>query len=197
MSAPAAHPTVEHSAEDILNAALKEMSSAWKGGRQAGAEEYLAQYPVLRNDPETAVRLIYEEICLRQEAGEANASSQVVARFPEFRTDLEVFLECYRLLGPAEGEPDFPSVNQWLGEFWLLQELGRGTCGRVFIATQPELADRPVVLKLTAGEEAEHLSLARLQHAPIVPLYLALDFPDRHLQGLCMPYLGGLTLADL
>jgi tetratricopeptide (TPR) repeat protein len=36
-----------------------------------------------------------------------------------------------------------------------------------------------------------------LQHSHIVPLYSAHDFPERGLHGLCMPYFGGFTLAEL
>src|SRR5262249_30049403 len=56
---------------------------------------------------------------------------------------------------------------------------------------------RPVVLKLAPLGGQEHLSLARLQHTHIVPLYWAQDFPRRKLRALCMPYLGGATLAQL
>src|SRR6185312_15080666 len=84
-----------------------------------------------------------------------------------------------------------------LGPFRLLAELGRGVRGRVFLAAESSLGDRIVVLKVTPREGGEHLSLARLQHAFIVPLYCVQDFPDRGLQALCMPYLGGLTLATL
>src|SRR5262249_50908030 len=76
-----------------------------------------------------------------------------------------------------------------------LAELGRGAGGRVFLAAQVGLADRHIVFKVTPREGDEHLSLARLQHAHIVPLYFVQEFPERHLQALCMPYLGGLTLA--
>lgn len=198
MNAPAvsSHLTVE-APLTLLNNAIQEMNAAWAEGRRVGAEEYLARYPALRGDPEAAVRLIYEEICLRQSVGEEDATAEVVARFPEFRTDLDLFFECYRLLGPGEVVPAFPSINEQVDEFHILAELGRGSCGRVYVATQPELADRPVVLKLSGGDGVEHLSLARLQHAHIVPLYLARDFPERRLQGLCMPYLGGMSLANL
>jgi serine/threonine protein kinase/tetratricopeptide (TPR) repeat protein len=199
MNAPAvsSSPTVDAPLA-LLNDALQEMNARWAEGRPVGADEYLARYAALRADPEAAVRLIYEEICLRQGAGQEGATAEVVARFPEYRTDLDLFLECYRLLGQGDIEPSFPSVNEQVDEFHILAELGRGSCGRVYVATQPELADRPVVLKLSAGVGGvEHLSLARLQHAHIVPLYLAREFPDRRLQGLCMPYLGGLSLANL
>src|SRR5439155_2607158 len=59
------------------------------------------------------------------------------------------------------------------------------------------LGDRPVVLKLTPCEAHEHLSLARLQHTHIVPLYSVQDHPEQGLRALCMPYFGGTTLARL
>ena len=79
--------------------------------------------------------------------------------------------------------------------------LGRGpgsrARGRVFLAVEPALADRPVVLKVTPRDGGEHLALARLQHPHIVPLYSVQDLPDRDLRVLCMPYLGGATLSQL
>ncbi len=93
--------------------------------------------------------------------------------------------------------PPTANVGQSLGEFHLLHELGRGACGRVFLATQRSLSDRPLVLKLTARFEEEHLSLARLQHTYIVPLYLVQDFPAENLLALCMPFVGGAAWSHL
>ncbi len=59
----------------------------------------------------------------------------------------------------------------------MIRELGRGALGRVFLATQPSLSDRLLAVKITARRGEEHLSLARLQHTNIVPLYLVQDFP--------------------
>jgi tetratricopeptide (TPR) repeat protein len=92
---------------------------------------------------------------------------------------------------------EFPEVGDALGDFDLILELGRGASGRTFLASQLALADRPVVLKVMPGDLDEHLSLASLQHTHIVPLYSAQLFPDRGLRGLCMPYLGGSSLARL
>src|SRR5262249_43958515 len=61
----------------------------------------------------------------------------------------------------------------------------------------PALADRPVVLKVMPADQEEHLSLARLQHTHIVPLYAEQTFPDLGLRALCMPYLGGASLARI
>jgi serine/threonine protein kinase len=52
-------------------------------------------------------------------------------------------------------------------------------------------------VKITPRRGEEHLSLARLQHTNIVPLYLVQDFPDEGLRALCMPYLGGATWAKV
>jgi serine/threonine protein kinase/Flp pilus assembly protein TadD len=93
--------------------------------------------------------------------------------------------------------PDYPETGQTLGEFRLLAELDRGAVSRVYLAEQVGLADRLLVLKLTPYSNEEHLTLARLQHTQIVPLYWVRDFPDRHLRSLCMPCLGGATLRQL
>src|SRR5262249_52987169 len=62
---------------------------------------------------------------------------------------------------------------------------------------QQSLADRPIVLKLVPRDGQEHLSLARLPHAHIVPLLFVQEVPARHLQILSMPWYGGLTLAQM
>src|SRR5207248_1384356 len=59
------------------------------------------------------------------------------------------------------------------------------------------VAGRPVVLKVMPRRAREHLRLARLQHTHIVPLHAAYEFPDRGLRVLCLPYLGGATLAQV
>ncbi len=79
--------------------------------------------------------------------------------------------------------------------FRLLKELGRGTFGRVFLATQTELAARPVALKVSANLAAESRALAQLQHTNIVPVY-SVHRSGSH-QAVCMPYFGSTTLATL
>src|SRR5438067_2144833 len=93
--------------------------------------------------------------------------------------------------------PSLADLGDVLGKFRLLTELGSGGQGRVVLATQTDLADRPVVLKLTPCDGGEHLSLARLQHTHIVPLYGVRDEPALHLRLLCMPYFGSATLSRL
>jgi tetratricopeptide (TPR) repeat protein len=174
-----------------------EMASCWRRGECRPTEDYLNREPVLWEQPEIALQLIYEEICLRLERGEEAAVEHVVARFPQWREQLDTLLECHRLLDTSSRERKPPAVGEMVGEFYLVAEMGRGAVGGVFLAVQPALADRPVVLKLTPCAGQEHLSLARLQHTHIVPLYTASDEPGRDVRILCMPYFGGASLARL
>jgi serine/threonine protein kinase/tetratricopeptide (TPR) repeat protein len=182
---------------DLGGRLAAEMARRWRAGERPRAEEFLARHPELADDPEAAVDLVYEEICLRQEAGEPSAEEEVLARFPQWRRQLQLLLECHRVLEPERSGPRFPEAGEDLGGFRLLAELGRGAVGHVFLARQPDLADRLVVLKLTPRRGDEHLSLARLQHTNIVPIYSYHEDPGRSLRVLCMPYLGGATLARI
>ncbi|HWY85269.1 MAG TPA: serine/threonine-protein kinase, partial [Gemmataceae bacterium] len=173
-----------------------ELARRWRAGERPLVEEYLAQYPDLSKQPEAVAELIYEELCLRQEFGQTEAADDVLRRFPQWREQLRVLIQCHDFLQPPAAL-SFPAPGDTLGDFHLLAELGRGAQGRVFLATQTTLADRPVVLKLAPRSGQEHLSLARLQHTHIVPLYSVEDDPARALRALCMPYFGGATLAQL
>jgi Tfp pilus assembly protein PilF len=184
-------------APDLVDRLAGEMAAAWRRGEDTPAESYLAGHPELLDRPEEAVRLVYEEVCLRQERGAVVAADELVRRFPRWADELTVLLDCHRLMQSHPTAPQFPAVGESLGDFRLVAELGRGAQGRVYLATQAALADRPVVLKVTPRRAREHLSLARLQHTHIIPLHAMYDFPDRNLRALCMPFLGGATLARL
>ena len=174
---------------------VEALAAAWERGERVTADDLLARHPDLGT--EAAIRLIYEEVCLRRDAGQEVGTAEVVRRFPQWKEELEVLLGCDRMLRPFAASVTFPEVGAPLGPFRLLAELGRGASGRTYLATEPALADRPVVLKVISDDQEEHLRLARLQHTHIVPLYSEQTFPDRGLRALCMPYLGGASLAQI
>src|SRR6266849_10323392 len=196
-------PLTEAEAETLAAGLVAEMIERWRQGERPIAEDFLSRHPELREHAPAVAELIYEEVCLRHEYGAEVPVEEVLLRFPQWRPQLEVLFDLQRLLGPRRTEPLFPQAGEILDEFLLLCEIGRGAHGRVFLASQLSLGDRPVVLKLTARDEQpaseanEHLSLARLQHTHIVPLYSVQDYPARRFRALCMPYFGGATLAQL
>ena len=176
----------------------RELRRQWRVSRTTRAEAFLARHPDLWETPEAAVELVYEEYCLRRGAGESGVEEELLGRFPQWAGPLGVMLDCHRRL--MEGDrrpPSYPRAGDELGDFEVVREIARGARGRVFLARQRTLAGRPVVLKVTPLDGGEHLSLARLQHTNIVPLYSVHDDAERDVRALCMPYFGGATLATL
>jgi eukaryotic-like serine/threonine-protein kinase len=170
-----------------------EMRRRWQEGERPTADEYLAAHAALRECPQAAAELIYEEVCLRREAGQAGRTDEVLRRYPQWAAQLRALFDLDDALGGAP--PDFPSVGDWLGDFHLVAELGRGLRGQVFLARQASLAGRLVVVKVTPHGGTEHHALARMQHTHVVPLYAAYDDPERRLRVLVLPYFGGASLA--
>ncbi len=183
------------SSDAWISRQVQAMALAWSKGERVRAEDVLAQFPGVGD--EATVRLIYEEVSLRHEAGEEVATTEVVNRYPRYKDELEVLLGCDRMLRPFSRVALFPTAPGELGPFRLLSGLGRGASGTTYLAAEPALGDRLVVLKVIPDDETEHLSLARLQHTHIIPLYSEQSFPDRGLRALCMPYLRGASLARI
>ncbi|HEV3255964.1 MAG TPA: tetratricopeptide repeat protein [Gemmataceae bacterium] len=171
------------------------MAQRWQRGERCQAEEFLVLHPELWNRPEIALELIYEEMCLCQDHDEKAEASEFIRRFPQWEEQIRILFACRQLW--QEGSPKLPREGESLGDFHFLSVLGKGLQGRVYLATQSSLADRPVVVKLTPLVGGEHQSLARLQHTHIVPIYSFQDFPARNLRALCMPFFGGTTLDRL
>ncbi len=90
-----------------------------------------------------------------------------------------------------------PEEGEELFGFRLRQPLGRGAFARVYLAEQPDLACRSVVLKVSAIEGSEHHTLARLQHTNIVPIFSVHEDERAGLRAVCMPYFGGGPLSRI
>ena len=190
-------PPLADALDRLAAAVVEEMTKAASAGDEVRAEAWFQRHPILAADEQSAVRLVFEEICLREEQGEHVDSDEVYARFPQWKQALAIVLDCHRLIDVEPAPLIFPEAGEQIGELRLVRELGRGGQGRVFLAIQPSLSDRPLVVKLTPRRGDEHLSLARLQHTHVAPLYLVQDFPEQNLRALCMPFLGGASWASL
>lgn len=117
-----------------------------------------------------------ELLCSRGEAG----LEEWLAAHPERARDVASRVAALRRMGLVDGPPadEFP---ERLGEFRLLEPLGRGGMGIVYRARQESL-EREVALKLIRPEQLyfpgsrerfrrEVLAVARLRHPGIVPVY--------------------------
>ena len=108
--ASTATPKGSNSNSAWLSRQVQAMASAWARGEPVSADELLAGHPELGD--EAAVRLIYEEVCLRREAGQEIATTEVVNRFPRWKDELEVLLGCDRMLRPFSRVALFPEPGE-------------------------------------------------------------------------------------
>jgi tetratricopeptide (TPR) repeat protein len=192
---------------------LDDQRARWRRGERVAAEAYLEQHPALPAD--ALLDLIYQEIVLLQEAGEAPQLAEYLRRFPQFAAELkdqfevDQALESGRLFGEAKTRADPrpappAAAPVAIPGYEILGELGRGGMGVVYRARQSRLK-RDVALKMILGgphaapyelarfrTEAE--AVARLQHANIVQIYEVGE--HNGLPYFSLEYVAGGTLAD-
>jgi serine/threonine protein kinase/tetratricopeptide (TPR) repeat protein len=182
---------------------LAELHESWLQAQPIKPEQLLSRWPVNPGtDPDVAA-LLFQDFAQRQSSGESPSIEAYERRFPEHRDSLASLVRRQAFCRSISDDSDssvplaLPSVNDEVFGFRLHRELGQGAFARVFLAKQAGLADRPVVLKVSAIVGSEPQTLARLQHTHIVPIYSLHDDPRAGLRAVCMPYFGGSTLGQV
>ncbi len=182
--------------------ALDEFTAAWERGQSPAIEDYLGRLDPA--DSRAAVELIYREFCLFEADGSPRDASGYLHRFPQHRTALERLFRLHGECPPSlvdcwmETSPSLdslPEAGDAIGPYLLRRELGRGSFARVFLAEQTNLENRLVVLKVSTRMTREPWLLARVRHAHIVEIVFHDRVNDDAFQLICMPFLGGATLA--
>jgi serine/threonine protein kinase/tetratricopeptide (TPR) repeat protein len=181
---------------------LEELTSAWERGEQPQLETYLERLSPLDHDG--AVELIYRHFCLVEAAGGEPDPDAYRARFPAYDDALDRVLRLHaecplslldRWVRAGCVSAELPEAGDSIGPFSLRRELGRGSFARVFLASQTDLEDRLVVIKVSTRMTREPWLMARVRHAHIVEIFSHATVDDGALQLICMPFWGGATLA--
>ena len=184
---PHDHPLDESSADRRLADVLSNLADEVAAGRQVDFDKVCRRHPDLASD----LRRLWGAVLVTDIAGGA----------PSDPTD-----------GSGSGQGD-SAAQRWqrlrlparVGDYQLLEEIGRGGMGVVFRAHQISL-DRPVAVKMIlrgrlASEGdlqrflSEAASTAQLQHPAIVPVHEVGDIDGRPF--FSMKLMSGRTLADL
>jgi serine/threonine protein kinase/tetratricopeptide (TPR) repeat protein len=186
------HPKYVKALRELL---CVDLELAWSRGNERRVEEYLTRFPVLLTDRATLTAVAMEEFRQRCVVGESPDANEYRERFS---VDLPV--PGKSVLFPLAGESfwvgdRFPQVGEIIASTYrVVEELGRGAFGRVYLAEQSDLANRHVAIKISSRLIREAQTLARLQHTHIVPVYAVHRVGDY--QVLVMPFLGRMTLFD-
>jgi WD40 repeat protein len=182
---------------DDLRAACAELERRLRAGDSCAAEELFAAFPALASETDAVMELVYTEFVVREELGQRPDPADWLARFPQWREDLEQLFEVHRAVGPrraassadtwreptsgADSRSETGRDRHRFGNYELLEEIARGGMGVVHRARQVGLG-RIVALKLIlAGDycgpqelvrfRTEAEAAARLQHPNIVQVF--------------------------
>ncbi len=191
----------------VTELARIDLEHAFNQGIQPDADRYVQLFPQVFDDTHFRTQLAFEEFRLRRRGGEDVTADQVGQKFdvdgshwpamklgadkPEGGSTRRRFTES-DLATPVV---HYPAAGETFAGYPLVSRIGEGAFSRVFLARQPDLASRLVVLKVTPLCTDESDRLAALQHSSIIPVYSVHNQGD--LSCICMPFLGATTLADL
>jgi len=200
---PHSEPASLLAVRSCKRALLSELGQSHESGNPVRPEDLLARWPAdAASDPDIA-SLLFEDYQQQLRRGAEPQLSDYQERFPQQSDSLRSLLrqnDVLRSLGgscPSGFTLRLPDIGDEVFGFKLRHELGRGAFARVFLGEQAELADRPVVLKVTASDNDEPQTLAQLQHTHIVPVYSVHEDTNAGLRLVCMPYFGGASLSSV
>ncbi len=174
-----------------MREASADLEKRIRAGEAARAEEYLCRYPVLAEDAELALDVIYIEFDTRRRIAEAPPREEYFSRFPQWHAQLERQFQLDELLdetplsheGLANGSTSLSSEGAgWSpSRFYVLRLLARGGIGQVMSAVDTEL-NREVAIKELQPDFAGNYAVrerflreaeitGKLEHPGIVPVY--------------------------
>jgi serine/threonine protein kinase len=140
----------------------------------------------------------YEEYCRLLEQGEPVDASAFCRRHSAIRSTLGRMLEIHHALETGtireRRNAAWPHVGERYLSFHLLESLGEGAFSKVFLATEPELGNRRVAVKVTWRVASEAFTLGRIRHPHVISAFSLTHDDANGLSAICMPYLGSATL---
>jgi serine/threonine protein kinase/tetratricopeptide (TPR) repeat protein len=169
-----------------FEAALKATAAL---GPTPRVEDYLSQ---ARGAERSAIlrELVLLEVHYRHRRGESPQTAEYCARFPELNPEWLIdVLEAAptKVQGALPGVPASTAPGMLIGPYKLLQQIGQGGMGTVFLAEQLQPLQRTVALKLIqpgldsrqvlARFEAERQALALMDHPNIAKVFDAGTVP--------------------
>jgi serine/threonine-protein kinase len=211
--------TEQLSSAKLVASLCAEQRRRWQQGDTVSAATFLQQHAALAAAGDIAVELVYNEVLLREERGEAPAVEEYLRQFPHWASQLRRLFEVHGALAgsslaaetdtdvvgparPAAAEASLPPV----AGPEILGELGRGGMGIIHACRDTPLG-RDLAIKFLRPEHrgdpaAERRFLeeaqitGQLQHPGVVPVHQVGRLADGR-PYFTMKLVRGQTLATL
>jgi tetratricopeptide (TPR) repeat protein len=184
---------------ESLELLVRAIKKAWRDGEEPDAAGALRDHPDLLQHRTFVIDLAYEEYCLREESGQAPELASFCGTIPAFQSYLRNVIWGHCQLAQfsdiATTEIAWPNAGDEFAGHRITRELGRGAFARVYLATDADTGDRPVVLKLSPTASPEARTLGPIQHPNVVGVHWARRIEDAFV--ICMPFVGSTTLRDV
>src|SRR5829696_5210029 len=90
----------------LVDSLLADQRACWRQGTPRSVEAYPERHPSLRDDPEGLLDLAYNEIVLREEAGQSPELDEYLRRFPHLGAGLRAVFEVHRAVGEERSPLD-------------------------------------------------------------------------------------------
>lgn len=199
--------TVNGQARTQCSIAAKQLLQKWGSGSGEDLASALSSEPILSADRSIFLDLVQTEYRSKKRELSQQSLDAFCSRFSGLISDelahsvqrlieVEQYLsECPDLL-ELVNEADWPAEGEEFDEFVLLAEIGRGASSRVFLAEQPSLGNRLVVLKVMPVTFNEASIVANLIHKNVVTIHSTGLEETSGLNWICMPFLGRRTMQQ-
>ncbi len=171
--------------ESLLRRLCRELERRIRTGERELAEQYFSELPDLERDYDAAIDLIYCEYLALEAAGERPSLDDLRQRFPDWFERISKLLEVHGAIADDLAEDELTHAGEFIesrigktiGDYKLLQEIGEGGFGVVYMAQQLRPVRRQVALKVIkpgmdtrealARFESERQALALMDHPNI------------------------------
>lgn len=178
---------------EVADAAIADAEERWERSLPARLDDYLTQFPELRQNSDACRGLLMAECSRRPGERVDRLRAELHARLPHLADEIDAVLELVELMRSAAGEAAVEAsrhtleVGSTIGKYRLVEWLGAGAFGEVWCAWDGQL-ERYVALKLLhihAGASpaqddlalqrvlAEAQAAAALDHENIVKVHAA------------------------
>jgi serine/threonine protein kinase/tetratricopeptide (TPR) repeat protein len=168
--------STEFTPSERLQQLCQDQRARWTRGERALVESYFDRQPELRSDEKLLLDFILAEYTLRQELGDHPAAEEYFERFPDLKSQLQLLFEVHdAVFATTRMDAEISEApGTVIGPYRLLQQIGEGGFGVVFMAEQITPVKRMVALKVIkpgmdtrqviARFESERQALALMDH---------------------------------